>query len=355
MIDFLVIGAGVAGLSAGARLSQHGTVTVLEAEHAIGFHASGRSAALFEEGYGPPSVVSLNRASKPYLASNKYLTPRGLMLVAKPSQTDLFRADLAELALDEISPSDAIDRVPVLDAKSVGHAAISDNAHDIDTDLMLQGFARAIRSNGGTVLTGQRVTEIRKASGWTVQTDRSFEARTLVNAAGAWSDEVATLAGLHPLGLSPCRRSMARIPAPGGHDVSSWPMMLGAGETWYAKPDAGKLLVSPCEADPVAPHDAYADDMVLAEGLARYEEMVTDPVRRVEVSWAGLRSFTPDGTLALGPDPSDPSFVWVAGQGGYGFQTAPAAGQLVADLVVGQPNELDPATIAALDPARFFR
>ena len=146
---------------------------------------------------------------------------------------------------------------------------------------------------------------------------------------------------------------MARIPAPGGHDVTKWPMIFGAGETWYAKPDAGALLVSPAEEHAMDPHDAWADDMVLAEGLARYEAMVTEPVTRLISSWAGLRTFTPDRVLAIGRDIRDPAFFWLAGQGGYGFQTSPAASALVADLVAGREPALDAATVAALDPVRF--
>ncbi|EEX09681.1 oxidoreductase, FAD-binding [Ruegeria lacuscaerulensis ITI-1157] len=353
MIDFLVIGGGVAGLSAGARLSEHGSVTVLEAEDALGYHASGRSAALFEEGYGPASVVALNRASAGFFADNGYLTPRGLMLLAKQDQADQFALDLAELGMTEIPISEALARVPILNPETVTRAALSEAAYDIDTDRVLQDFARTIRANGGTVLTKQAVTGIRKAGHWIVTAEQEFEARTIVNAAGAWVDEVAAMAGIAPIGITPRRRSMARLPAPGGHDLRHWPMMLGAGETWYAKPDAGKLLVSPADADAVAPQDAWADDMVLAAGLARYEEMVTCPVVRVETNWAGLRSFAPDGTLVLGPDPADASFVWSAAQGGYGFQTAPAAARLVADLALGLTPELPPEIVTALSPARL--
>jgi glycine/D-amino acid oxidase-like deaminating enzyme len=179
------------------------------------------------------------------------------------------------------------------------------------------------------------------------------EGRILVDAAGAWADRIAAMAGIAPLGLTPLRRSMARIPAPGGRDVSAWPMIFGAGESWYAKPDAGKLIVSPAEEDPAEPHDAWADDMVLAEGLARYEARVTEPVTRVETSWAGLRTFAPDRCLVLGPDPLDPAFVWCAGQGGYGFQTSPAASALVAALVAGTAPDLPPEVVAALAPDRF--
>ncbi len=205
------------------------------------------------------------------------------------------------------------------------------------------------------MLTNQRVqTVARTDTGWRVTTAAGdFDARTLVNAAGSWVDEIAAMAGIAPLGFTPLRRSMARIPAPGGHDIAGWPLVFGTGESWYCKPDAGKLLVSPAEEDPSHPHDAWPDDMVLAEGLARYEAFVTEPVTRLDSSWAGLRTFAPDRSLVLGPDAVDPGFIWVAGQGGYGFQTSPAASQLVADLVGGRKPELSPEIVEGLSPRRF--
>ncbi len=357
MIDFLIIGGGIAGLSAGARLSQHGSVTVLEAEDAVGYHASGRSAALFEQNYGPPSVVELNKASARFLHTENggYLTPRGLMLVAAKDQREAFNADLSSLDMIGISVEDAVSRIPILDPAGVGYAALSEAAFDIDTDRLLQDFSRIIRRNGGAVLTKHKVTAIHKSAHWRVEAGDKFDARHLINAAGAWADEIAQLADVQPIGITPRRRSMARIPAPGGHDVSGWPMMLGTDESWYAKPDAGKLLVSPADATPVAPHDAYADDIVLAEGLARYEALVTEPITRVETNWAGLRSFAPDGTLVLGPDPLERSFIWCAGQGGYGFQSAPAASQFLADLVVGNTPIFDQTIIDMLTPDRLNR
>lgn len=356
MTDFLIIGGGIAGLSAGARLSAHGTVTLLEAETGLGYHASGRSAALFEANYGLASTVALSVASADYhhSANGGYLSPRGLMVVAGSDDGEAFARDLVSLKLDEIPVAEAIAKVPVLNPGTVGFAAYHSAAWDIDTDRMLQDFARTIRGNGGQVITGSRVTAIaRTGAGWRVTANKDYDAANLVNAAGAWADPVAQMAGVAPIGIVPHRRSMARLPAPGGHDVSGWPMMLGVGETWYAKPDAGKLLVSPADQDPVEPHDAWADDMVLAEGLARYEAMVTEPVTRVESNWAGLRSFSPDRALVLGPDPDTPEFIWCAAQGGYGFQTAPAASQLLADLVTGTPSQIDAHTIAALKPNRF--
>lgn len=357
MTDFLVIGGGIAGLSAGARLAPHGHVTLLETEGALGYHTSGRSAALYEETYGLPSTVALNRASKAFfLQDNPHLvTERGLLLVAGPADGAAFAHDVTTLEMTPLTLAEARAILPILNPDTVTQAAHHPAAWDIDTDALLQSHARTIRAHGGKVMTGQKVTAIRRrGAGWSVTTAAGdIDARMVVNAAGAWADAVAALAGLPPLGITPLRRSMARIPAPEGHDTRAWPMTMGAGETWYMKPDAGALIVSPAEEDPSHPHDAWADDMVLAEGLARYEHHVTTPVTRLIGSWAGLRSFAPDRQLVLGPDPLAPSFLWSAGQGGYGFQTSPAASALVADLATGRPPALDPATVAALSPARF--
>jgi glycine/D-amino acid oxidase-like deaminating enzyme len=355
MGDFLVIGGGIAGLSAAARLSDFGTVTVLEAEAGLGYHTSGRSAALFEESYGAGPVVALNRASHGFLRDGGYLSPRGMMLIGTEANADLFDADMAMMGLDPISAEEARAWVPVLNPAVVTRAGRSRNAWDIDTDRLLQDFARVVRTAGGAVLTSRPVTAIgRTGAGWRVTAgSEEFAAPVLVNAAGAWADAVAAMAGIAPLGLQPMRRSMARIPAPGARDISGWPMMFGAGEEWYAKPDAGALLVSPAEEHPMEAHDAWPDDMVLAEGLARYEAVVTEPVTRLLASWAGLRTFSPDRVLVLGPEPADPSFVWSAGQGGYGFQTSAAASRLVADLVGGRASELDADIVARLRPDRF--
>ena len=354
--DFLIIGGGIAGVSAAARLSHLGRVTLLETEQALAHHASGRSAALYEPNYGLPPVVDLSLAGGTYFrATPNLLGPRGMMIVARPDQQAAFEADAAGMNLTPVPLDMALARVPVLNPATVAFAALADHAWDIDTDLLLQGFVREMRGNGGQIVTGAAATAItRDGAGWRVSTPKGdFAGRILFNASGAWADKVAALAGIRPLGLTPLRRSMARIPAPGGHDVGQWPMIFGAGESWYAKPDAGALIVSPAEEHLMDPHDAWPDDMVLAEGLARYEEMVTEPVTRLISSWAGLRTFAPDRVLAIGPDAREPSFFWVAGQGGYGFQTAPAASALVADLIAGRRPDLDAGTVAALNPARF--
>ncbi|WP_224813800.1 FAD-binding oxidoreductase [Hasllibacter sp. MH4015] len=355
--DFIIIGGGIAGTSAAARLSTLGTVCVLEAEAALAYHASGRSAALYEANYGHPVTVALSKASEDdfHTLDGGLISPRGLLMLAGPGQEETLGADIDTMALEEISVADAQSMVPILDPAHVRRAGHHKAAWDIDTDRMVQSFARTARQNGD-VRTGTPVTSItRTQTGWEVTAgDETLTARTLVNAAGAWADHIAGMAGISPIGLTPLRRSIARMPAPGGHDVSRWPMIIGAGESWYAKPDAGAWLVSPAEEHAVdAPHDAFADDMVLAEGIARYQPFVTEEVTRVTSSWAGLRTFSPDRCLVIGADPADPAFLWSAGQGGYGFQTAPAASQLLADLVSGRPSHLDAGTIAALSPARF--
>ena len=357
MYDFIIIGGGIAGISAGARLSKLGSVLVLERESALAYHASGRSAAMFEEQYGAPRVIELNRASRAYHETENggVLSPRGLMLVAGIGQEEALAQDLAAMNMPYITPTEARDLVPILNPDTLTGAGYHPDAWDIDTDLLLQNFAREIRANGA-IQTSQKVDHItRTANGWRVGCGEDrFEGHVLVNAAGAWADEVAKLAGLPPIGIQPYRRSIARIPAPAGHDVTHWPMFMGAAESWYAKPDAGALIVSPEEEDPMDPHDAWADDMVLAEGLARYEAQVTEPVTRMIANWAGLRSFAPDRNLVLGRAPQDEAFVWCAGQGGYGFQTSPAASQLLADVVGGRPTALPTESVADFSPARFF-
>ena len=336
-------------------MSAHGSVTLLEAEPVLAYHASGRSAALYEPHYGLKPVVDLSMDSGDFLRTLPgVLAPRGMMIIAKTGEGAAMAAEAATFALDPISVDEARAIVPVLNGQ-VAHAALGHHAWDIDTDLLLQGFARTARANGATIQTGAKVTAIsRDAGDWLVVTPMgAFRAKTLVNAAGAWVDEIARMAGIMPLGFTACRRSMARIAAPGGHDVSGWPLLFGLGESWYAKPDAGALIVSPAEEHPMDPHDAFADDMVLAEGLARYQEMVTEPVTRLLASWAGLRTFAPDRVLVIGPDPVRPAFFWLAGQGGYGFQTCPAASQLAADLLAGRSPAMGVETLTALSPLRF--
>ena len=354
--DFLIIGGGIAGLSAAAELAPLGSTLVLEAEAHPAHHASGRSAALYEPRYGLPPVVELSLASwEGFQALPGMLSPRGLLIVARAEQRAEFIRDLDGFLLEDIGPEAACAMVPILNPKVVAFAARGQHAWDIDTDLLIQTHIRRLRAAGGDLRCKARAQTIMRRDGlWYVTTAQGVEtARILINAAGAWADQVAALAGVAPVGITPYRRSMARIPAPGGLDVSGWPMIFGCGESWYAKPDAGALIVSPAEEHATEPHDAWADDMVLAEGLARYEEMVTEPVTRMLANWAGLRSFAPDRVPVIGPDPDQPAFFWLAGQGGYGFQTSPAIAALVADLLAGRAGRLPSDLVSRLSPQRL--
>lgn len=356
MFDFLVIGGGIAGVSAAARLSELGRVHLVEAEDNLAYHASGRSAAMYEENYGAPAVCALNKASRHHheTAYGGVLSPRGILLLANPGQEDSFADDISTFGMTEITPSEARGMVPILQ-EGITRAGFHGAAQDLDTDKLVQGFLSDLKQQCGTVQTRAQVRAIdRIKTGWRVTAGgQDICAHTVVNAAGAWADQIAKMAGIPPIGLTPLRRSVARIAAPGGHNVAPWPMMFGPGEAWYAKPDAGALIVSPANETPSAPMDAWAEEMELAEGLALYQDYVTEPVTKPISSWAGLRTFAPDRNLVLGPASQDPSFIWCAGQGGYGFQTAPAASQLVADLIAGRPSDIDTQSRAALHPARF--
>ncbi len=358
MRDYLIIGGGIAGLSVAAELARAGqSACLLEAETALGYHASGRSAAMFLEAYGNPAVRALNSASAETHAATEVLSKRGFLMVSAPDREALFEREHASFGAEELSPAEAREIWPILNTAHCSRAAWLETAFDLDTDRLLQHYAKSARHMGAQIRTGQAVTAIRHlGNGWQVTTqDGAFEAKRLVNAAGAWADEVARMAGVAPIGIRPLRRSMARLPAPDGLDTRAWPFVDEAGEDWYAKPDAGAWLVSPADEDPVEPQDAWADDMVIAEGLARYQPFATVEVTRVETTWAGLRSFAPDRALVLGPDPTAPDFLWCAGQGGYGFQTAPAAARLLADLATGRPPELGPELVASLLPNRLRR
>lgn len=360
--DVIVIGGGIAGISAGAALAADMSVLVLEAEPQLGYHSTGRSAAIFIRNYGNAILRALNAASARFLeapgevSDTSLLSPRGEMLVAAEHERDALRAYAdGATGLESLSPAEALELVPILRPEAIAGAVIEWDAQDIDVDRMLAGYTRLLKRRGGRIEADTRVTAIGREAGiWQViARDDIHTAPVIVNAAGAWAAEVALLAGASTLPLQPFRRSAAILPAPEGHDVRNWPLFASAAERWYAKPEAGKLMVSPADEDPVDPHDAWADEMVLAEGLHRYEQAVTTPVTRVEHSWAGLRTFASDRTPVVGFDPGASGFFWLAGQGGYGVQTAPALAELTAELILGSAPKLYTSVLTALSPDRF--
>ena len=362
--DIIIIGGGIAGISAAAELARDANVIVLEAEAQLGYHATGRSAAIYIRNYGNAVLRAINAASEPTLTNpegicdHSLLSPRGELLIASEAELPSLEAYAAgATGLDRLTGAEAARMVPILRPELISAAIYEGSAQSIDVDLMLQGYARLLKSRGGRVITKARVTDIKRTGGeWTVVAGaETYIAPTIVNAGGAWADQIAALAGAGQMQLQPMRRSAAILALGAEHDVSRWPLFGSVSETWYAKPDAGKLMVSPADQDPVAPHDAWPDDIVLAEGLDRYEQAVTVPVTRIQHSWAGLRTFAPDKSPVVGYAPDLEGFFWLAGQGGYGVQTAPALSQTAAALIAGGVQILAPDILAAIAPDRFYQ
>lgn len=369
VIDIAVIGGGIAGASLARAVANGNRVLLLERESQPGYHSSGRSAALFSETYGNAVVRALSigsrdvfRAPPEDFAGFVLTRPRGAMHVGQPGQEAAIRSLAEALAalvpsVREIGAADAVARFPVL--HRVGGAVFEPEALDLDTNGMLQGSLRGLRRRGGEVRTGAEVTALAPlpGGGWRIETTAgAVEAGIVVNAAGSWADAIAALAGVASVGLVPKRRTAFLFDAP-GHAVDGWPMVVDLDETFYIKPDAGKLLGSPADETPSPPCDAQPEEIDVAVAVDRIEHATTLQIRRLSHRWAGLRSFVADKTPVLGFDPEAPGFFWCAGQGGYGFQTAPAMARLGAALLRGDPVPEDLArlgvTAAALAPGRF--
>lgn len=358
VFDFLVIGAGMAGVSLADALAACARVALVEAEPHPGYHATGRSAALFVPSYGSATFRALTRASAPFLRSppaqyfpQSLLAPRGALHIARSDQQARFAANLEELRssgsrLELLSPAGARERIPLLRPAYLAHAAYEPDVDDIDVSALLQGFLRRARARGVRVLFGARIGTPRFLSeAWHVELGgERLSARVLVNAAGAWAEELGRACGAAPLGLRPLRRTAALIDAPEGVAVSGWPALFDVEEQFYVKPEAGRLLVSPADEEPMPAGDAYADDLTVALAVERIQQALELDVQRVRHNWAGLRTFARDREPVIGFDPSVAGLFWYAGQGGYGIQTAPAAAQLAAALARGEGV---PAHIAA--------
>jgi D-arginine dehydrogenase len=373
-VDVVVLGAGMAGASVAWRLAPSVRVLVIEREAQPGMHSTGRSAAMFMESYGPPAVRALTRASRQFyeqppagFCASALLQPRGALYVAQHGQQAAMQhlhADLAPTCLDlqVLDAAATLAKAPCLRADQV-HGALYDPAsQDIDVHALHQGFLRGYKAAGGQLLLSTSVAAVRReGERWhlTLADGQTVTAATVVNAAGAWADEVGALFGAPAIGLVPHRRSAFTFRAPEGVDASGWPAVVGVDESYYFKPDAGQLLGSPANADPTVPHDVQPEELDIATGIHQIEQATTLEIRRPTSTWAGLRSFVPDGELVIGSDPLVPGLFWLAAQGGYGIQSAAGASQLAASLLLGQPlpdelrqHGVDPA---AVSPARLSR
>ena len=303
--DFVVIGGGIAGASAAYELAAHGRVVVVERESQPGYHTTGRSAAMFLATYGEPVVRAMAAASRAFLfdppegfAEHGIVSPRGLLAIARADQLDALDAVLVENSgtpggVEKLDSAGACARVPVLRPDYVAAAMCVADAHAIDVHALHHGYLRGLRNRGGRVLTDAGVTAIeRRAGQWRLTTPAGeVIAPVVVNAAGAWADEVAGLAGVAPIGLVPKRRTALTFDAPEGTDVSGWPLVADVDETFYFKPEAGRIMASPADETPMPPCDAQPDELDVANAVDRIERATTLEVRRITHRWAGLRSF----------------------------------------------------------------
>ena len=362
--DIVVIGAGMAGASAAAHLAETARVILLEGEGQPGYHSTGRSAALFSETYGNLAVRILTRAGRGFyeeraggLAAHPILTPRGVLVYAMPGQEGLLDSAWAELSpldptIRRLDAGETRALVPVLRPDKIIAAIHEPGAMDIDVHGLHAAYLRLLRRRGGRLVTAAPVVRLRHSAGtWTATTaEGDFTAPVIVNAAGAWADAVAALAGLPPVGLVPKRRTALIVAPPPGIDVGAWPLTIDAAETGYFKPEAGKLVVSPADETPVEPSDVQPEELDIAIAVDRLTERTTIAVTHVERKWAGLRSFVADKRPVVGFDPLASGFFWLAGQGGYGIQAAEGLARSTAMLIAA--GRLPPDIAAAgLDPA----
>jgi len=369
--DFVIIGAGIAGAGAAYALAPYGSCLLLERESQPGYHTTGRSAALFSETYGNAPIRALTVASRDFLmhppegfTEAPVLTPRGVMMVGvaeKSAQLDATYEEMRKLvaSVQRIKPAEVLERVPILRPDQVAGGAMAEpDGMDIDVHGLHRGFLRAASRAGSKTVNDAEVTALqRDGADWIIATSAGeFRAGVVVNAAGAWADAIGGLAGAKPIGLQPMRRTAFTIDMPNA-DFQHWPMVFEADEAVYFKPDAGRLLISPCDETPSEPCDAQPDEMDIALAAEAFETMTTVTVRRPAAKWAGLRSFVPDRSIVAGFDAAVPGFFWLAAQGGYGIQTSGAMSRVAGALVRGQALPADiqdlGVTEAVLSPQRL--
>jgi D-arginine dehydrogenase len=350
-VDHLIIGAGIAGASLAYRLAGAARVVLIEKEAQPGYHSTGRSAAMFMESYGTPTIQALTRASRAFLESppegfcdHPLLKDRGVLYLAAQGQeamlADAFDdlrangADVRKVSVDYVK-----SRAPCVRAEKLIGAIEEPGAKDIDVHALHQGFLKGARNAGTEILTNAHVVAAQRVDGaWhiTLSNDTQLHAASVIDAAGAWADQVAKAFGIAPVGLQPKRRSAFTFKGPADVDTEHWPAVVGIDDSYYFKPDAGQLLGSPANADPTEPHDVVPEELDIATGIDHIQSATTLQIRRPSHVWAGLRTFAPDGEFVMGWEPTQPGFFWLAGQGGYGIQTCAAASLLAGNLVMGQ-------------------
>ncbi len=357
--DVIIIGAGIAGAAAAYFLAPHTGVILLEREDAPGRHSTGRSAAIYAPAYGPPAIRALTTASRGFFddppegfCDHPLLSPRGMITIASEDGAEALRSetlrDATQLpSVQALEPAEAVRRVPVLRRDAVAAASLDPDAEDIDVNALHQGFLRGARARGARLICDADPLDLKRGeAGWIADTPAgAFTAPIVINAAGAWADEVARMAGVEPSGLVPKRRTALTFAPPDGVDPASWPAVLCWDPAFYFKPEAGLILVSPADETPLPPCDVQPEEIDVAIAVDRMQRFADLPVRHVAHKWAGLRSFVSDGVPVIGFEPEADGFFWLAGQGGYGIQTAPAAGRLAAKLILGEasPPDIDAA------------
>jgi D-arginine dehydrogenase len=350
--DFIVIGGGAAGTSVAYELSLRGRrVALLEQETAPGYHSTSRSAAALSENYGSVGWQLLSSASRAFFtnppagfAEHPLLRPLGALYLAAPGneevELDRAAAELLRRGVrhEAMVAADALKLCPVLRIEGYSRALYEPGCADIDAHALLQGYLRLAKRNGAQIFLDSEARSIVRNKGvWSVATSQvTFSAPSLVNAAGAWADVVAERAGLRALGLTPYRRTAITFDPPPTESISEWPMTFDVAETWYFKPEAGRIIVSPADKSPSPPCDCMPEEYDVAVAADRIEKATTMRVERIHRRWAGLRTFAADNQPVIGADPDEPSFIWLAGQGGNGVMAAPAAAQLAAALTLGE-------------------
>ena len=369
--DYLVIGSGIAGASIACELADFASVLVVEREASHGYHTTGRSAAMFIESYGNASIRRLTGTSRAFFdappdgfCDHPLLRRRGCLNIATRDQLPALDALAADIvaegsAMREINGETARAMVQILRPDVVA-AVFEPDSSDIDTHGLHAGYLRVARSRGVDLRLNADVERIEhRGTGWRIALagGDAVEARVIVNAAGAWSDAIAELAGVRRVGLEPRRRTVILIDPPAGLVIETWPTVIDVDEQFYFKPESGRLLASPADETPSEPGDAAPEELDIAVCVDRLQASTTLSISHVRRSWAGLRTFAPDRTPVFGYDPDIAGFFWFAGQGGYGMQTAPAAARLGAALALGReiPTDLAERGLASapFSPSRW--